>query len=157
MHSILARRLESEILLCIGSKTKFRVDSLFITCRFCYEVAALSWWEKKMAATLFAEVPTTSMVHAFQIDIDMYWMESVRRHVSHCVCLGRSSGTLRERRKVMQKDASCSRSMHTLPVPYCSLLFLKRVHVLEQDTYFMGTKYMKFVILSQNGFAPWKW
>ena len=95
MHSILARRLESEILLCIGSKTKFKVDSLFITCRFCYEVAALSWWEKKMAATLFAEVPTTSMVHAFQIDIDMYWMESVRRHVSHCVCLGRDAGAER--------------------------------------------------------------
>ena len=98
MHSILARRLESEILLCIGSKTKFKVDSLFITCRFCYEVAALSWWEKKMAATLFAEVPTTSMVHAFQIDIDMYWKESVRRHVSLCVCLGRSPGSFRERR-----------------------------------------------------------
>jgi len=32
--------------------------------RFCYEVAALSWWEKKMAATLFAEVPTTSMDEA---------------------------------------------------------------------------------------------
>ena len=99
MHSILARRLESEILLCIGSKTKFKVDSLFITCRFCYEVAALSWWEKKMAATLFAEVPTTSMVHAFQIDIDMYWMESVRRHISHCVCSGRGTRAFRERLK----------------------------------------------------------
>ena len=51
-----------------------------------------------MAATLFAEVPTTSMVHAFQIDIDMYWMESVRRHVSHCVCLGRGPDAFRERR-----------------------------------------------------------
>ena len=99
MHSILARRLESEILLCIGSKTKFKVDSLFITCRFCYEVAALSWWEKKMAATLFAEVPTTSMVHAFQIDIDMYWMESVRRHISHCVCSERGTRAFRERLK----------------------------------------------------------
>jgi len=32
--------------------------------RFCYEVAALSWWEKKMAATLFAEVPSTNMDEA---------------------------------------------------------------------------------------------
>ena len=30
MHSILARRLESEILICIGSKTKFKVYSLFL-------------------------------------------------------------------------------------------------------------------------------
>ena len=47
----------------MGFKPKFKVDFLFTTCRFCYEVAALSWWEKKMAATLFADVPTTSMVH----------------------------------------------------------------------------------------------
>lgn len=46
-----------------GYRPNFIVDSLFATRRFCYEVAALSWWEKKMAATLFAEVPTTSMVH----------------------------------------------------------------------------------------------
>ena len=29
--------------------------------RFCYEVAELSWWERKMAATLFAEPPNATM------------------------------------------------------------------------------------------------
>ncbi len=33
-------------------------------CRFCLEVAELSWWEKKMAATLFAEIPTATMDEA---------------------------------------------------------------------------------------------
>ena len=32
--------------------------------RFCYEVAELSWWERKMAATLFADPPTASMEEA---------------------------------------------------------------------------------------------
>ncbi len=32
--------------------------------RFCYEVAELSWWERKMAATLFAEPPTATMEEA---------------------------------------------------------------------------------------------
>ncbi len=29
--------------------------------RFCYEVAELSWWERKMASTLFAEPPVATM------------------------------------------------------------------------------------------------
>ena len=32
--------------------------------RFCYEVAELSWWERKMAATLFADPPEASMDEA---------------------------------------------------------------------------------------------
>ena len=40
--------------------------STFVTniFRFCYEVAELSWWERKMAATLFADPPTASMEEA---------------------------------------------------------------------------------------------
>ncbi len=29
--------------------------------RFCFEVAGLSWWERKMASTLFAEPPMATM------------------------------------------------------------------------------------------------
>ena len=32
--------------------------------RFCYEVAELSWWERKMAATLFADPPIANMEEA---------------------------------------------------------------------------------------------
>jgi len=32
--------------------------------RFCYEVAELSWWERKMAATLFADPPNATMEEA---------------------------------------------------------------------------------------------
>ena len=32
--------------------------------RFCYEVAELSWWERKMAATLFADPPDATMEEA---------------------------------------------------------------------------------------------
>ena len=32
--------------------------------RFCYEVAELSWWERKMAATLFADPPEATMDEA---------------------------------------------------------------------------------------------
>lgn len=32
--------------------------------RFCYEVAELSWWERKMAAALFADPPTATMEEA---------------------------------------------------------------------------------------------
>ena len=32
--------------------------------RFCYEVAELSWWERKMAATLFADPPVATMEEA---------------------------------------------------------------------------------------------
>ena len=32
--------------------------------RFCYEVAELSWWERKMAATLFADPPQATMEEA---------------------------------------------------------------------------------------------
>lgn len=32
--------------------------------RFCYEVAELSWWERKMAATLFADPPSATMEEA---------------------------------------------------------------------------------------------
>ena len=32
--------------------------------RFCFEVAELSWWERKMAATLFAEPPTATLEEA---------------------------------------------------------------------------------------------
>jgi len=32
--------------------------------RFCYEVAELSWWERKMAATLFADPPKATMEEA---------------------------------------------------------------------------------------------
>lgn len=32
--------------------------------RFCYEVAELSWWERKMAATLFADPPSATMQEA---------------------------------------------------------------------------------------------
>lgn len=32
--------------------------------RFCYEVAELSWWERKMASTLFAEPPQATMEEA---------------------------------------------------------------------------------------------
>lgn len=34
--------------------------------RFCYEVAALSWWERKMAATLFADPPNATMDEALE-------------------------------------------------------------------------------------------
>ena len=32
--------------------------------RFCYEVAELSWWERRMAGALFAEPPTATMEEA---------------------------------------------------------------------------------------------
>ena len=32
--------------------------------RFCYEVAELSWWERKMASTLFADPPNATMDEA---------------------------------------------------------------------------------------------
>ena len=32
--------------------------------RFCYEVAELSWWERKMASTLFADPPNATMEEA---------------------------------------------------------------------------------------------
>ena len=32
--------------------------------RFCFEVAELSWWERKMAATLFADPPNATMEEA---------------------------------------------------------------------------------------------
>ena len=36
----------------------------FFFFRFCYEVAELSWWERKMAATLFADPPDATMEEA---------------------------------------------------------------------------------------------
>ena len=37
---------------------------LILNCRFCYEVAELSWWERKMASTLFADPPLATMEEA---------------------------------------------------------------------------------------------
>ncbi len=34
--------------------------------RFCFEVAELSWWERKMAGTLFAEPPMATMEVSFR-------------------------------------------------------------------------------------------
>ena len=45
----------------------FNIYLIFILCcfsRFCYEVAELSWWERKMAATLFADPPVATMEEA---------------------------------------------------------------------------------------------
>ena len=36
----------------------------FFLDRFCFEVAELSWWERKMASTLFAEPPVATMEEA---------------------------------------------------------------------------------------------
>ena len=37
---------------------------LILYFRFCYEVAELSWWERKMASTLFADPPLATMEEA---------------------------------------------------------------------------------------------
>lgn len=39
-------------------------DTIIISFRFCYEVAELSWLERKMAAVLFADPPSSTMEEA---------------------------------------------------------------------------------------------
>ena len=63
LTSTLFTEISSNVYL-LGCLTNFTIFFRHLLGRFCYEVAELSWWERKMASTLFADPPNATMEEA---------------------------------------------------------------------------------------------